>query len=144
MKKTYIILTLLLTTLLISSCETYDDYESPRKTIVGFTFGTLATQMNPGQTIVFPIAQYYISDAASVDRTFQIGVVESRTGVTSDNYSFDSTVIIPANEQVGNITVTLTNNSLPTDPVDLIIAFMPTDDTVVSGAPGTFTLNSPL
>ncbi len=144
MKKTYIILTLLLTTLLISSCETYDDYDADRKTIVGFTFGTFQTQMNPGQTIVFPIAQYYITTASPVDRTFQIVAVESLTGVTSDNYSFDSTIIIPANEQEGRITVTLTNNSLPTDPVDLIIAFIPTDETVVAGAPGTFTLNTPL
>ena len=144
MKKTYIILTLFLAALFVTSCETYDDYEADRETIVGFTFGTFATQMSPGQTIVFPIAQYYITTPSSADRTFQLAVVESLTGVTSDNYSFDSTVVIPANEQVGSMTVTLINNSLPTDPVDLIIAFMPTDETVVAGAPATFTLNSPL
>lgn len=142
MKKTYIILTLLLTTLFVTSCETYDDFEAERDTIVGFTFGAFATGMNPGQTIVFPIAKYYITDVSPVDRTFQLVADESLTGITSDNYSFDSTVVIPANEQEGTLTVTLMNNSLSTEPKDLVIVFSSNDGTIVSGAPAKFTLNS--
>ena len=142
MKKTYIILTLLLTTLFVTSCETYDDFEAERDTIVGFTFGAFDTGMNPGQTIVFPIAKYYITDVSPVDRTFQLVADESLTGITSDNYSFDSTVVIPANEQEGTLTVTLMNNSLSTEPKDLVIVFSSNDGTIVSGAPAKFTLNS--
>lgn len=142
MKKTYIILTLFITTLFVTSCETYDDFEADRPTVVGFTIGPFATGMNPGQTIVFPIATYYISTTSSADRTFQVAVDESQTGISSDNYSFDSTVVIPANEQEGAITVTLVNNSLSTEPADLIIVFVTTDGTIVSGAPAKFTLNS--
>jgi len=133
----------LFTTLLLSSCETYDDYDTDRKDVIGFVFGTFATGMNPGQTITFPIAKYFVTTSSPVERTFQVAVVESLTGVTSDNYSFDSTVVIPANEQIGNMTVTLINNSLPAEPTDLILAFVsPTDGSITSGGHAIFKLNS--
>ena len=132
MKKTYIILTLFIAALFATSCETnYDEFDTDRGDTIGFTFGTLELGMNAGQSFDLPVT-YFVTSASSEERTFQVVVNAEESDMTSDNYSFDSAVIIPANERSGTLFITVTNNSLPDEFVTAVFEFE-SSDSVTSG-----------
>ena len=119
MKKTYIILTLFLTALFVTSCETYDDYEENRPTVAGFTLGTtLQLPVSAGNpTITFNVP-YYVSTSSDSDRTLNIVLVSEQTTAPSSSYSYESSVVLPAGERAGTMefiamNVGLTNEYQP-------------------------------
>jgi hypothetical protein len=123
MKKTYIILTIFLTALLVTSCETYDDYEE-RPTLAGFTLGNvLELPLSNSTPVINFNIPYFISEASSSERTFQIIVLADETEVPSSSYSFDSTVVVPANERSGSLAFTALNMDLTTEFQPLVLAF---------------------
>lgn len=141
MKKIFLVLTLTLCIVLVISCETdYNDYEGERGNTIGFTFPDQQISLNPGQSINFPVA-YFVTSVSSEDRTFSIEVVAEETDITSDNYSFDSEIVIPAGERIGSSFFEFTNNSLPVEYGNLVIQFVSTAD-ITSGKRATFELNS--
>lgn len=123
MKKTYLILTLFLAALFVTSCETdYDEFDSDRGDTIGFTFGLLEIGMNAGQSFDLPVT-YFVTSASSEDRTFNVIVNAEETDMTADNYSFDANVVVPANERLGTLFITVTNNSLPDEYVTAVFEF---------------------
>jgi hypothetical protein len=123
MKKTYIILTIFLTALLVTSCETYDDYEE-RPTLAGFTLGNvLELPLSNSTPVINFNIPYFISEASSSERTFQIIVLADETEVPSSSYSFDSTLVVPANERSGSLAFTALNMDLTTEFQPLVLAF---------------------
>ncbi len=134
MKKAYILISLIIVTLFVSSCDTYEDYDKERSPVIGFTLGVdfeiALSESNP--LIDFPIP-YFVSEASSSDRTFQVVVVADETEVAPENYSFDASVIVPANERTGTLLFSAMNISLPDEFAPLTLAFEETSE-VTSGA----------
>ena len=123
MKKTYIILTLFISALFVTSCETdYDAFESDRGDTIGFTFGLLELGMNAGQSFDLPVT-YFVTSASSEERTFSVVVNAEESDMTSDNYSFDANVVVPADERIGTLFITVTNNSLPDEFATVVFEF---------------------
>jgi hypothetical protein len=142
MKKTYIILTLFLATLFVTSCETYDDFEADRPTLAGFTLGNeLQLPLSNTTPMINFNIPYFVSEAASVDRTFQIIVVASETEVPPSSYTFDSALVVPANERKGTMAFTALNNGLTTDFQPLVLAFESSPG-IVSAAPARIALKT--
>lgn len=142
MKKIYLILTVVLSSLLMTSCSTsHDDFDEDRETIIGFTLGAaLELPIPPGVTFNFPVT-YYVTEASTADRTFQVIVVDEETTLTSDNYSFETELVVPAGEKVGQFFVGLTNNSLTDEFADLVIAFAGNEN-LTSGNKATLSIKS--
>lgn len=141
MKNIFLVLTLIVSAALVTSCEVdNNDYESERGNTIGFTFPSQQISINPGQTINFPVA-YFVTSLSSEDRTFALEVVAEETSITSDNFSFDSEVLIPAGERRGSGFFALTNNSLPTEFGTLVVQFVPTAE-ITSGQRAIFELKS--
>ncbi|MGY8885936.1 MAG: hypothetical protein ACKVGT_03885 [Flavobacteriales bacterium] len=130
MKKTHIILTIFLTALLVTSCETYDDY-AERPVVAGFNLGNvLELPLSNNLPVINFNIPYFISEASPSDRTFQIIVVADQTSAPSSSYSFDSTIMIPANERSGSLAFTALNIDLTTEFQPLVLAFESTDGIV--------------
>ena len=113
MKNIYIILTLFLATLFVTSCETYNDFDDDRPTVAGFTFGDLELSVSVGNTINLPPITYFISEPATVDRSFNVIVVDGGAAISPENYSIPASITIPAGERSGGLTFSVTNVSLP-------------------------------
>ena len=125
MKYIYRIVTLVFATLIMTSCSTsYDEIDSNHSDIIGFTLSvTLELPLSTSTPeINFPLP-YFISTASSSERTFHVRVVPEETEVPAESYSFDSTVIIPANERSGVLLFTALNNGLTNDYAPLVLAF---------------------
>lgn len=137
MKNVKILIFLMTLAVVGVSCETHDDYDSPRKPVVGFT--ALAQNINnisQGDSKEISV-EVFASDVSSSDRTFNLTTVpiedtETNPPADPENYSFDSSVTIPAGERVGNFTVTGTNVSLTTDRTFFKIT-IENDPSVVAG-----------
>lgn len=115
---------------LATSCrETYDDYESGGSPLIGFTLG-VEPEIGVSNTINLPIT-YFVTDVSSSDRTFQI-IIDPETTISPDNYSFENPVVIPANERLGQLILSISNVSLPEDFEPLVLKFESTSS-VVSG-----------
>ncbi|PKA83466.1 hypothetical protein ATE92_1621 [Ulvibacter sp. MAR_2010_11] len=142
MKKIYILLTLVLSALVVTSCsESYDEYETDRGATIGFTFGELELPLPPGASANIPVT-YFVTTVSDVDRTFQVVVDSANSDLTSDNYSFDADVVIPANMRRGTMFITLTNNSAPSDYATAVFIFQETAD-VTSGKSAVLKLKTP-
>lgn len=107
---------LLLLTSPFLSCDDYEDFEEDRDTVVGFSGvgGSSNVNLNPGASRD-KTADVYVSDVSNSERSFGIEIDAEVNEITSDNFTFDSQVVIPANERTGEITLTVTNNSLPVE-----------------------------
>ncbi len=120
MKKINILFTFVILALVMVSCETYDDYDTVRKTVVGFTVPSKNINNIPVGGEKNTTADLYVSDMAAVDREFKITVIPAIleaaipefVETNPDNYSFDATVLIPANTQTGTITIYGYGNSI--------------------------------
>ncbi|KJJ40016.1 hypothetical protein [Aequorivita vladivostokensis] len=130
MGKIKILITIITLTLFVSSCETYDDYDVNRATIAGFTLANANIKVPNGGTRDKSV-DIFVSDVSSVDRTFTISVVAEETEVAPENYSFDPTIVILANQRsaefvLTGIDVSLTEEKLPltlqVDPVNGIVS----------------------
>ncbi len=149
MKKISFIITLAFLTIGMVSCDTnYDDYNTDRKTVIGFTGGSDNINNIPEggeRTRTFNDA-LFISDIADVDREFKIVVIPTilpeadppSTATNPENYSFESTVIIPANSQRGSFTVTGIDNSIEDERGEYFSVEVEGGGNIVSG--GKFTI----
>ncbi|MBW2938744.1 hypothetical protein KXJ69_11535 [Aureisphaera sp. CAU 1614] len=140
MKKSYMLLTLFVAVIFATSCrETYDDYDSGGSPLIGFTLGVEAEIGLSNNPVNLPIS-YFVTDVSSSDRTFQI-IVDPATTVTSDNFSFESSVTIPANERIGQLILTISNVSLSQEFEPIVLSFESTSS-VVSGDKATVFVKS--
>lgn len=121
-----------------SSCETYDDYDETRDPVAGFTLANRNFKVPTNGTSTKTV-DIFVSDIADTDRTFTVQVVQEGTEVAPENYSFDPTIVIPANENTFTFTLTGTDVSLTEEKTPLIMEIVPTDG-VVSGSPITWLL----
>ncbi|WP_026452586.1 hypothetical protein [Aequorivita capsosiphonis] len=121
MKKINIIITLVALVLFVGSCETYDDYDTDRKTVVGFSDITRNINSVPTGSEKSVDIKVFASDLANTDRQFNIiavpaildnSTVPPEAQTNPDNYRFDQTVTIPANSREGVIMVYGTNASM--------------------------------
>lgn len=126
--------------LVTTSCEKYDDYDTDRPTVVGFTtknknINGIAQGATKSTTV-----DVYASDAADVDRTFDIVLMEiddpaEFPPTAAENIGeFDQTVTIPANENVGTITVSGKNVSLTSDRTYYRLSVKNSGDVIAGGA----------
>ncbi len=142
MKKAYIF-TLILTFTALTSCNTsYDDFEEDRGSTIGFNLGaTLELPVSTTNPINnFPIP-FFVTSVSGVDRTFEVIVVDELTEVAPENYSFDNTITIPANERKGFLYFSAMNVSLTSEFQPLVIAFKANENTV-SGRRASIALRS--
>lgn len=133
MKKTYIILTLFLAALFVTSCETYDEFEADRPTVAGFTLGTTLqlplSTANP--TITFNVP-FYASKSSTSDRTFSVVVLANQTTLPSASYTYESSLVLPAGERAGSMEFVAFNVGLTNDYQPVVFAFE-SEEGVVSG-----------
>lgn len=138
MKNIKFLIIILTVAVFATSCETYDDYDTDRVTVVGFTKKTQnINSIRAGESKSVEL-DIFASDVASSDRTYNIIVVpidnpDEFPPTGEENYSFDSTVTIPANERIGTITVTGTNVSLSGDRTFFRLAVEPGSDVASGG-----------
>ena len=124
MKNIYRIFTILFVAIIVTSCSTdYDEMDSDHSDVIGFTLSvTLELPLSASNPeINFPLP-YFVSTASSSERTFHVIVVADETEVPAESYSFDGTVVVPANERAGTILFTALNNGLTNDYAPLVLA----------------------
>jgi hypothetical protein len=143
MKKTYIILMLFISALFTFSCETYDEFDAERPTIIGFTLGATTLQLtitpnNP--SITFPVT-FFVSETSNVERTFKVLVLDNPNGPAPENYSFDANIVIPANERRGVMPFTAMDVSLTNEYAPLELKFEESPG-VLSGPTAKFELRN--
>jgi hypothetical protein len=148
MKKINIIITFVVLALFVVSCETYDDYDTDRKTVIGFTSSSDNINNIPEggeRTRTFNDA-LFISDIADVDREFKVVVIPTilpeaeppATATNPENYIFESIVVIPANSQRGSFTATGIDNSIEDERGEYFTVAIEGGGNIVSG--GRFTI----
>tara|TARA_R100001369_G_C3326269_1_gene169826 strand:- start:2874 stop:3296 length:423 start_codon:yes stop_codon:yes gene_type:complete len=139
MKKLNIIFAILTLTVFTVSCETnFDDYDTPRETIIGFSRGS-ATVTVPNGGESSRDLDIFISDVASTDRTFNVVVDPSETNLPNESYDFESTVTIPANERFGVIVITGYDISLPEED-GIVTLQLESSAEYISGRPTVVTI----
>jgi len=148
MKKINIIITFVALALFVVSCETYDDYDTDRKTVVGFTSSSDNINNIPegGERTRTFNDVLFASDMATVDREFKVVVIPTllpeadppATDTNPENYSFEAIVMIPANSQRGSFTVTGIDNSIEDERGEFFSVAIEGGGNVVSG--GRFTV----
>ena len=120
------------------SCETYDDYDTDRLPAVGFTAKNKnINSIRPG-TEKSTTIDVFASDVSTSDRTFDVITVpildtETNPPAAAENFSFDSTVTIPANTRVGTMTITGIGVSLPSGERVYFKLAIDSDPSVVAG-----------
>lgn len=116
------------------SCETYDDYNADRKTVVGFTTATKNINGIPEGGTKSTTVDLFVSDISSSDRTFSVTTVPVDTlGTAPDNYTFETTVTFPANTREASIEVTGVDNSITEDRSFFRLAIQGEADVVSGG-----------
>ncbi|MBT0606604.1 hypothetical protein [Aequorivita echinoideorum] len=132
--------------ILNQSCETYDDYNTDRPTNIGFVTTEIAlVSLSEGQSQTRP-ANVYINNVADVDRTFNVVVYNEFNSTTTspENYSFDSTVLIPAGSHDGTINITITDVSLTPETTEFLTLAIEENPDYVSGGRVTVSLQNRL
>src|SRR5690606_33533832 len=120
-----------------------------RKTVVGFTkpFDNNINNIVQGEEKTQTFNDVlYVSDVSNVDREFEVVVLpliveESDppfVETNPENYSFEPTVIIPANTQKGSITITGIGNSIVDERGEYFTLGIKGEGDIVSG--GRFTV----
>lgn len=141
MKKINILITIIAIALTVGSCETYDDYDQDRKTVAGFVQNSRNINNVPTGSYKDITVDIFVSDVSNSDRQFNIvaipaildpSAVPPQVETNPDNYTFDSTVTIPANTREGSITISGTNSSISNDEEYFSLAVEGTEN-VVSG-----------
>lgn len=113
-KLSFILITVL--TLGFAGCESYDEFDTERQLVVGFTAasGGQNESLAPGEEDPKTVTAY-VSEVSALDRTFGVSIDSGQTDVSADNYSLtSSSVTILAGESTGTFDgITLRNASLP-------------------------------
>lgn len=122
--------------LFMVSCDKYDDYSASESPVVGFTKDQNINNIPSGEEKSAEIT-VFASTVSSSERTFNIIVVpiedvEAFPPTAAENYRFDSSVTIPANEREGVMMVTGINVSLTSDRTFFKLA-LEDDPNVVAG-----------
>lgn len=117
---------------IMASCESYDDYDTSRPIVIGFSSDATNIKVPNGGTRDRDV-DIFISEAANVDRTFAVSIVEDLTEVAPENYSFDPTVVILANERVATFTITGIDVSLTEEKLPLTLKVEPVNG-ILSGS----------
>lgn len=132
-------ITLILTIALVAvSCETYDDYDTNRETVVGFTKSSQNINGIPEGGEKSVTLDVFASDLSNNDRTFTVISIpianpEVDIPTADENYTFDTSVIIPANERMGSITVTGVDVSITNERSFFMLAIKGTENNVSGG-----------
>lgn len=115
MKNIKTIFTFLIAAVLFVSCEEYEDYDSDITT-VGFTkMSTNINRIPEGGSKEEPV-NLFVSDVSNTDRTFTIIEIPVESDPAApENYSYPSTVIIPAGTRSIDIPVTAVDVSISPD-----------------------------
>ncbi|QQX75408.1 MULTISPECIES: hypothetical protein [Aequorivita] len=112
MKRVNILIVILTIAIIAVSCETYDDYNTDRKTVVGFVTPNKNISVPEGGSKTDSV-KVFVSDLSSSDRTFTVITIPVDTLPTApENYTFESTVTIPANTRETMFGVTAVDNSI--------------------------------
>lgn len=134
MKKVNILIVILTIAIVAVSCETYDDYNTDRKTVVGFTTATKNINNIPEGGTKSTTVDLFVSDLSSADRTFTIVAIPADSLATApENYTFDSTVTFPANERSASIEVIAVDNSITEERAFFKLAVEGSTDIVSGG-----------
>lgn len=138
MKKIKFLILILTVAVVGVSCETYDDYDTNRLPAVGFTAKNKNINSIPVGGEKSTTIDVFASDVSTSDRTFDVITVpiedtETNPPTDAENYSFDSSVTIPANSRVGTMTVTGINVSLPSGERVYFKLAIESDPSVVAG-----------
>ena len=125
MKNITKLVTILAVLMFVTSCSTnYDDFNSVRNDTIGFTISATLelplSQNNP--EINFPLS-YFVSTSSSEERTFNVVVVEDESDLPSESYSFDASVVVPANERSGVLVFSAYNINLTNEYRPLVLEF---------------------
>lgn len=133
MKNLKYIITVLAIAIVAVSCESFDDYDEDRMTVVGFTtaVGGPNAIVPAGGTFNKDI-NVFVSDVSSVERSFTVTINEELTELGSENYSFGN-VVVPANERTAIFTVTFTDVNLTSTFQPVRFKFDNTSGDYVSG-----------
>jgi|AntRauMFilla1563_2_1112583.scaffolds.fasta_scaffold00037_11 hypothetical protein len=134
------LIVLLLLTSPFISCDDYEDFEQDRDTAVGFSrvVGSSNVNLAPGNSREKK-AIVFVSDVSNSERSFGIEIDTALNKITTDNFTFDAQVVIPANERTAEITITVTNNSLPEESERIVLKIVDSPNYVTGGRA---TLNS--
>ncbi|WP_347374205.1 hypothetical protein [Aequorivita sp. Q41] len=112
MKKFRILYLLGLLVVLATACESdNNEFDADRTTIVGFTDKSKNINSIPEGGSKSTTVKVFVNDVSTEDRTFNVIEVPIEDPVTNPptdagNYSFPSSLVIPANSRVGEIEVT--------------------------------------
>ena len=124
MKNIYIILTVVLSSLLMTSCDTdHDYYNTDSEATINFAELLQIVVVPLGENSIDSEIQFITSDISDTDRTFQVSVVSEETTIDAENFSFNSSVVMPANNNSATFTFTAIDVSLPTSFGDVFLAF---------------------
>ena len=125
MKNITKLVTILAVLMFVTSCSTnYDDFNSVRNDTIGFTISaTLELPLSQSTPeINFPLS-YFVSTSSSEDRTFNVVVVEEDSDLPPESYSFDASVVVPANERAGVLVFSAYNINLTNEYRRLVLEF---------------------
>jgi hypothetical protein len=125
MKNITKLITLLAVLMFVTSCSTnYDDFNSVRNDTIGFTISaTLELPLSQNTPeINFPLS-YFVSTSSSEERTFNVVVVEEDSDLPPESYSFDASVVVPANERSGVLVFSAYNINLTNEYRPLVLEF---------------------
>jgi len=117
--------TILAVLMFVTSCSTnYDDFNSVRNDTIGFTISaTLELPLSQNTPeINFPLT-YFVSTSSSEERTFNVVVVEEDSDLPPESYSFDASVVVPANERSGVLVFSAYNINLTNEYRPLVLKF---------------------
>jgi hypothetical protein len=123
MKNIKYLITILAIAVIAVSCETYDDYDTERSTVIGFT--TLVGGPNavvPAGGSLDKQINVFVSDVSSTERSFNVIVNSELTELSPENYTL-SPMVIPANERTAVFTITFTDVSLETEAQPIRLKF---------------------
>lgn len=142
MKKINILFTFIVLALVMVSCETYDDYNADRKTVVGFSVPSKNINNIPeGPEGRSTTVDLVTSDMSDVDRQFKITTIPAImeganppfVETNPENYTYDATVTILANTRTGTINVTGFANSITDERGEFFTLAVEGGGDVVSG-----------
>ena len=149
MKKINILFTFVVLALVMVSCESYDDYNADRKTVVGFSVPSKNINNIPaGPDGRSTTVDLVTSDVSSVDREFKVTTIPALleeanppfVETNPENYTYDATVTILANTRTGVITVTGFANSIVDERGEFFTLAIEGGGNVVSGGRTTIKL----
>ena len=132
MKKYKILGLLILTLALFSSCEENENKIWNRsQSLVDFNTNSASLPVTISGTGSVEI-QFDCTASSSEDRTFQVKLNEDLTTANSENFSFDTTVTIPANAYNATLVVNgVDTEGLTTDPKKIVIDIVDNDSLLI-------------